>query len=316
MDTVFISERQKEWMQEQLFRQEGPFYHLHTEPVQDRNLLDWDEERVAVLNFLALTVRRFPVNLLAYALMNNHFHLILKGSEEDCISAFEAWKVRMGRYFSRRGKNGVLASVKAGLTPIHDLKQFRDEIAYVIRNAYVVRPDVNPLGDPWCSGYLYFNKTLPLSVFPEAVLRSFRERRKLTCSRDVQIPAGLTVHQGMLRPESFVNYALVEALFPNARKFTFWVFKNIEAQIETANRLGERPILTDEDILRLSLKVCRERFQASSVDRLTEDRKKELAVILKNEYYASNGQLARFAHLPPAVISTLFPLAEKERRKP
>lgn len=106
---------------------------------------------------------------------------------------------------------------------------------------------------------------------------------------------------------------MVEALFPNARKFTVWVFKNIEAQIETAQRLGERPVLTDEDILKISLKICRERYQTSSVDRLTEDRKKELAVILKNEYYASNGQLARFAHLPPAVISRLFPLADKNR---
>ena len=300
-------------MQEQLFQQEGPFYHLHTEPVQDRNILDWDTERIAVMNFLALTVQRSPVDLLAYALMNNHFHLILKGSEEDCISTFEAWKVRMERYFSRHGKKGILAPVKAGLTPILNLKQFRDEIAYVIRNAYVVRPDVNPLGDPWCSGYLYFNKMLPLGVFPPADQLGFRERRTLTCSRDVQVPAGLTVHQGMLRPESFVNYALVEALFPNARKFTVWVFKHIEAQIETAKRLGERPVLTDEDILKISLKICRERYQTSSVDRLTEDRKKELAVILKNEYYASNGQLARFAHLPPAVISRLFPLADKNR---
>ena len=35
----------------------------------------------------------------------------------------------MERYFSRHGKKGILAPVKAGLTPILNLKQFRDEIA-------------------------------------------------------------------------------------------------------------------------------------------------------------------------------------------
>ena len=308
--TFPVSEREEEWKREKLFRDEGPFYHLHTLPLQDRNILDEDNERKTIINITALTLQAFPVQMLAYALMTNHFHFILKGEEKDCQAFFESWKYRVVLFFSRHGKKGLSPLLEAGLTRIIDLKQFRDEIAYVVRNSYVVRPDVNPLGDPWCSGYLYYNKILPLIVGHPVSTLGYRERRRLTCSMNTDIPADFTVAEGMIRPESFVNYRLVEALFPNARKFTMWVFKNVEAQIEVAFRLGERPQVTDDDILRVSLQLCHEKYSANGPKSLSLDQKKQLATLLKNRYYASNGQLARYCNLSPASVAELFPLAE------
>ena len=305
------SEREEEWRKERLFREEGPFYHLHTLPLQDRNILDNDEERKTLVNITALALQHYPVQMLAYALMTNHFHFIIKGMEEDCQTFFEGWKYRVVQFFSRHGKKGLSPLLKAELTHIGDLKQFRDSIAYVVRNAYVVRTDVNPLGDPWCSGYLYFNKILPLITGQPAQTLAYRERRRLTCSMDVIIPSHLTVAEGMIRPESFVNYRLVEALFPNARKYTVWVFKNIEAQINIANSLGEKPQLTDDDILRVSLQLCHERFGTNGPKSLSPDQKKQLAILLKNQYYASNNQLARYCNLAPSLVAELFPLAER-----
>lgn len=306
------SEREEEWLRERRFREEGPFYHLHTLPLQDRNVIDHDGERRILLNITALTLRHYPVQMLAYALMNNHFHFILQGTERDCRDYFDGWKYRVTQFFSRHGKKGLSRRLDAGLTPIDDLKQFRDEIAYVIRNPYVVRPDVNPLAYPWCSGYLYFNELLPLVSSQSADTLTYRERRAITHSMDTDIPSPLTVHGGMIRPESFINYRLVESLFPGARKFTVWVFKNVEAQIEVACRLHEKPVLTDDDILRVSLQLCNEKFGTKGPKSLSTDQKQQLAVLLKNQYYASNSQLARYCNLAPAQVANIFPLAEKK----
>ena len=58
-----MTERQIEWMQEQLFREYGPFYHLSTKPLENGVIFQDDEERkVAIIsNSLLYNFRLNPV---------------------------------------------------------------------------------------------------------------------------------------------------------------------------------------------------------------------------------------------------------------
>ena len=218
----------------------------------------------------------------------------------------------LGMYFSRHGRAGVLDAVGVpGLTPITTLKQLRDEIAYVIRNPFVVRKDINPFAYPWCSGYLYFNPILSMLKQQPVSSLTLREKRSLTHSRDLPLPKDLTLVDGQVFPGSFVNYSLVESMFTDCRQFVFWVVKNVEAQVETALRLGEKPSLPDDDILSITLQICKKEFGVKGPSYLTETQKYALAKKLKYDYYASNGQVARFTGLPVRAVDALFPLAAK-----
>ena len=140
---------------------------------------------------------------------------------------------------------------------------------------------------------------------------TLRERRALTHSRDMVLPAGLTLAGGQVFPGSFVNYRLVESLFTDCRQFLFWVFKNIEAQVETSLRFGEKPSLTDDEIISVMWRVCRDDFGGKGPSLLTEPQKYDLAKRLKYDYYASNGQISRSIGLPPRTVDALFPLAAR-----
>lgn len=310
-----LTERQIEWMQERLFQESGPFYHLCTEPLEDGLIFENDEERKVAINLIATTAKEFHIGILAYALMSNHFHFIIQGELVDGLAFFNRLRKRLSNFLSRRGRPGVLDLVEVDPeTPaIGSLTQLRNEIAYVIRNPYVVRVDVNPLAYPWCSGFLYFNPFLTdlASTKPEDL--TYKEKREITRSPNPELDPSFRIRNGMIAPESFVNYRLVERLFPNARKFTWWVFKNVEAQCEVASRLGESPNLNDDELFLTAQQISKSQFGYDSVKELPQQQRRELAIILKNKWGASNGQAARIAKLEQRIVDALFPMTAKQR---
>ena len=307
-----VPQKRNEWELERLFREEGPFFHLHTEPLKTGVIFLSDEERVLALVYVAIAAECAGVEVLAYALMSNHFHFILRGSEARCRDFFSRFRAMLSLYFSRHGRSGVLDSVAEPTpTPIITLKQFRDEIAYVIRNPFVVRKDVNLFAYPWCSGFLYFNPMLSFLEQRSVGTLTLREKRALTHTRNAVLPNGLTLVGGQVFPGSFVNYRLVESMFTDCRQFMFWEFKNVEAQVQTALRLGEKPFLTDDEIISVTYRLCHEEYGVKGPSFLTEQQKQDLAKRLKYDYHASNGQICRGIGLQPRIVDSLFPLAAK-----
>jgi len=301
-----------EWELERLFQESGPFFHVHTEPLKTGVIFMTDEERMVAMVYFAIAAMLAGVEVLAFALMSNHFHFILRGQEGRCKSFYARFSKMLDLYFARHGRPGVLDPIRQPEpTPITTLKQLRDEIAYVIRNPFVVRRDVNPFAYTWCSGFLYFNPILSMLKQQPASALTLRQKRALTHSRDLPIPPGLTLVDGHVFPGSFVNYRLVESMFTDCRQFMFWVFKNVEALVETALRLGDKPSLPDDDILAVSLQLCKKEYGVKGPSYLTENQKHDLAKKLKYDYYASNGQVARFTGLPARTVDALFPLAAK-----
>ena len=308
-----MTERQIEWIQEQLFRESGPFYHLSTKPLENEIIFREDEERKVAINLMAITAKEFHIEILAFSLMSNHFHFIIRGELVDGLTFFRRLKKRLSNYFARRGRPGVLNNVKVDpeIPPIESLTQLRNEIAYVIRNPYVVRVDVNPFAWPWCSGYLYFNPLLSKLLSKRPNELSFKEKREITRATDPELDPTFRVRDGMIAPESFVNYMLVERLFPSARKFTWWVMKNVEAQVEVAHRMDEKPNLNDDELFKTAQQISRKQFCYDSVKELSFQQRKELGIILKNKWGASNGQVARIAQLEQRIVDAMFPLTAK-----
>ncbi len=306
-----LSEKQIEMQQQRLFAENAPFYHLHTAPLEGL-LFETDRERKQAINFMGILSS--DIEILAYQIMSNHLHGILRGSENRCVAFCLSLFDRLKRYLSRHGRPGVLTRPDFALTPITTLKQFRDEVSYVLRNAFVVRTDVNPLSDPWSTGFLYYNPLLRfIPVRPVSDL-TVHGRRALIASMDSSVREGLTVLDDYIFPGSFVNYQLVESLFPNARKFLFSLFKNIESQVEAALRLGEKPILCDEELWVLVCRICRSDYYKERPADLNEEQRVQLAVKLKNRYFISNAQLTRTLKISPQVADTLFPLSANLKR--
>lgn len=311
-----MTERQIERMQERLFSESGPFYHLSTKPLENDVIFQDDEERKVAVNLIAILAKETHVDILAFAIMSNHFHFIIKGELVDGIEFFRRLKKRLSNFFARRGRSGImdLVDVDPDTPVISTLNQFRNEIAYVIRNPYVARTDVNLFAYPWCSGYLYFNPHLECLCSKSVNELSYKEKRDITRATDPQLDPQFRVRNGMIAPESFVNYKLVESLFPSARKFLWWVLRNVEAQHEVASRLGERVFLNDDELFVIAQQLARSQFGRDGVKELRIQQRKEIAIVLKNKWNVSNGQAARIAQLDPRTVDDMFPLTAKRKQ--
>lgn len=298
---------------EKRFNETGTFYHLSTEPIEDDVVFATEKDLAMVNNLIALAIGTSNCILLAMAIMSNHLHFILEGSKVDCLAFFEDLRNRLQRVFVRYGKGGIISRMNPGLVDIMNLKQLRDEIAYVIRNPFVIRTDVNPFAFEWCSGYLYFNPLLDCGGVPANELKG-RALREFTHTRiEEPLPKEILVNDGVANPSSFIDYKRAELFFDNARQFVMWVLKNVEGQVETASRHGELPHINDDEMFALSRTLCRSMFKVNSPKDLSEEDKKRLALKLKSEYGASNGQAARCSNLQLSVVNQMFPLSARSK---
>ena len=139
---------------------------------------------------------------------------------------------------------------------------------------------------------------------------TYSVRRAVKHERDASMKTSFRIRDHTITPESFVDYPLVMALFENARQFVWWVIRNVEAHSATAARLGEKGILTDEEVYMLTLHCCKKEYGVDTVKLLTQQQKTSLVRTLKYEYGANNKQLSRCTGIPLTFVEEMFPRSQ------
>ena len=163
-----------------------PFFHVCSKPV-DAILFSNDQDKKAALVNLSIAAGDTAATILAYAIMSNHFHTVISGNNPERF--YQRFGELVNHYLARHGHVGYALSIEPTIVPITTLSQLMDEIAYVIRNQYVVDKSVNPLSHIWCSGYLYFNPITDMLMrglrYTPVSSLSARKRFLLTYSRNL-----------------------------------------------------------------------------------------------------------------------------------
>jgi REP element-mobilizing transposase RayT len=270
-----------------------------------------EKELTIILNAIAITVVLFDCKILAFAVMSNHLHFILEGPERECLKFFFSLKERLTNYFRRNGRAGLTDSMDPGCTEITSLKQLRDEIAYVIRNPYVARNDINPFACQCTSGYLYFNPMLKKEGVPADTLKGRALRDFTHTHKGIESGNRIYVLDGVAQAWSFVDYERTMSFFDNAQQFMTYTLKSVEAQVEVALRYNEKVSLNDQELFSVAIKLAREMFNCNKLSELKVKEKMELAMMLKNKYQTPNAQLARTIGLPQREVNAMFPLGVK-----
>jgi len=298
---------------ERLFKESGPFFHVCSKPVADVIFHDDAEKNLAVL-YLAIAARETKTVVLSYYIMSNHVHVLLKGYGPKAF--YERFASLVNNYMRRHGRKDSLLPTDPTIVPVNTLAHFKEEVAYILRNRFVVDSGENPFTSVWSSGFLYFNPRLEelFTTVPYVSSEQLSKRKvmQLTCTTDgALLPPGLRFINGYLDPSCFVDYKLVELLFVNARQFVFSMFKNVESQAEVAQRLGEEFFLPDEEAYKVAWKYSKTTWAIDDLKKLGPIQKRELAKHMKLTYSSSNGQLVRITGLTEPEVNALFPLSAK-----
>lgn len=287
---------------ERFFIERGPFYYITTEN------LNWllyqnREEFIMGTNILAISAARSGFTIVDDVQMNNHHHVMGAGTAEQAKTFADLLHGAERKYQTSLGRPHLKVwDIKIDRVP--DLKQFRNQVAYTDRNAYVARIDSMPMGYAWGSANLFFNGNLWLmnEGVPFAEVGG-REKRTICRSHEVELPANYRAYGGMILRRSFVEYHTTERLFNSANQYFTMLTKRGEADIEMAQLLGERIQLPHEEVLQIVGKW----FSGKRISDLKYEEKLQTAQKMKQRLASSNRQIIQITGLSPEDVDRLFP---------
>lgn len=126
----------------------GPYHHVFNRGARHLPIFGDDDDRA---HYLRLISRFFHAPVVhAYALMGNHYHLLVEGDVTELSAAMKGLGENYTRRFNRKyGFDGPLFRSRYRSKPITNVAYLRHAVRYIHRN-----PVVDGLGDwsyPWSS---------------------------------------------------------------------------------------------------------------------------------------------------------------------
>ena len=306
---------------EAAFQRGGPYWHLYTDGEEMPIIFAEPADFVFGITLLGMIVAEVPgCRIITFALMSNHIHIILAGSEENVRAFFSLFRERLQRYLARKKRYWPVERFEASLFRIPDLRALRSEIIYVNRNGYVVSPDCTPFSYWWSAGAYFFNPMaglLPTRAFAEMTLR---ERREMCHCREAALPEHYRVWLCLplsenktvgpvLSVSSFCALSEAESFFRDAHQYFRLLGRDHEAQAELARRLGDKVFLTDDELFGAVCAMCAKEYDVSNPVLVPADQKLNLARKMHFDYNASNKQIQRMLRLSSTIVDDLFPNA-------
>ena len=305
MGMMTFNERERvcQWV----FDENGPFWHLYTDGTKIGDIFITEEDFKLGMTLLAVCAILYPTaELVTFELMKNHLHLIMRGSREDCLEFFRRLKIRLRRIFMKTGHVVDWDRFHHDILPIKTLKDLRNEIIYVNRNAYVANSCYTPYNYPWGAGWVYFSPVVDLvstKSVPEVGICRVRE---LTHYRDVYDLMSLKFIGDVPFVSSFCRIDLGERMFQDPRSYFNLLTRNAESFSQIASRLKDSVFLTDDELFVIAVKCAAEDY-STKLSLLTHEQKIQLARKLHYQYKASNQLLRRVLKLDIALLNEMFP---------
>ncbi len=132
--------------------QKDAYYHVLNRGNGGMTLIHKPEDSHAFLKVLGEGQDKYPVELLAFCLMTNHWHLVVRPREADALGAFMRWvsvtHVRRHHAHYHSGRGGHLYQGRFKGFPIQDDRHFLTVCRYVeanpLRAALVERAELWP----------------------------------------------------------------------------------------------------------------------------------------------------------------------------
>ena len=283
------------------------YYHYCSKGFTREILFKSDEEFIAGINRIAICIllslkNGRSVAILAFCLMDNHFHFILYGTEADCDAFVADYKKLTGMWISKHRGAALMEKIEIGHWFVPQYK-LGEKIIYVLRNPVAAGLRVTAQGYRWSSAYYMFSNWIPDSVAMASDL-SARALSKIFCSNEV-IPRNWRIAGRMVWPPSFFNVKAAEAPFKSIGSFMFDLNNgNIDKEAEE-EMMGGAFSLPDAEVRIHAVQYGISNFRKDSISKCSADERLTIARLLKAELKCNAKQLARVLRLSPEDLRLL-----------
>lgn len=307
---VSFLEKEKEC--ERCFEEAGPFVFVTANSLS-RAVFKTREDFISARNATAVNVSRSDLDCYMDTLMSTHAHWLFgRADSGKCMTFWKGFKKAI--IIKERKEDADISELQnweCFCKPVDNLRYFRSLCAYIARNAPLSRTDVIPTGYEWCSANLFFNDNA--SQRDHGTLYSevpFREKRLICRTRDLELPDNYRVIGGAITKESYTKFPGIENMFSSASQFWRQLNRNVETDIELANAIGERIVISDEELYNSVSAWCRKELHLErGIRDLSEEQKILSARRMRELYGSGNKQIARVLALDLQIVDRIFPIS-------
>ena len=274
------------------------FFHVCT----DGRSLPWmfqdESDFIAGVNRIGICHLRTKVKVIAYVLMTNHVHFVLRGRERQCKKFITLYKQLTGTWVhAKYGLNDYLKQLPVNIILLDTEERLLNTIAYIDRNPVIAGYRFLPTEYPWGSARYIFRSTQDdmdtkyLSTF------SIRNQRVLLGTR-IKLPGEWRVdNKGMICPYSFIDLSIVETYFKTPVRYSYFLAKKLEGSIEMEIESSRKDFISDKELREIVKKLIQEEYNKSCVAELDLDGRLSIAKKLRYRYGSTLKQISRMVHI-------------------
>ena len=283
------------------FRLKKKYYHLCSRGTNLDLLFHCDDEFKEAMNIIGICAWKIPVEILAFCVMDNHFHFVLHG-EESIVKQFSSRIALM--YKTRRGRRenaGPLEKIKWSVNLIDNLNYLKNSIAYILRNPWMGGFHGMLSSYPWSSISLYFLYSTSLARYIGGC-RSIEEvpiteQRRLLGTREILPKEWLITPDGYIWPGNYVSWHEVEDIFEHPQDFLWRILKVNEARKMNMDLNAHLIQISDQEVQHAALRHAKQLFNKENIHDLHREQRLQISKLLIDELGASQKQLGKILHL-------------------
>lgn len=261
--------------------------------------------RIAVCSLLSKKDGN-EVIVIAFCLMDNHWHFILYGNEDACWRFVRRYKKLTSMWITEHRGTPLIEVPGIGLWPIPNEK-IVDKITYVLRNPVAAGMGIHPAAYRWSSATLMFSKAN--SAFwgkrnTEEI--SMKGKRRIAYTRQM-LPDSWTVGpDSMIWPGNYVNFKIAERFYGALGKYMFAMNNsNVDKDTEM-EMLDGGPSIADGEIKLKALSLAEKEFGKKTINECSVLERVAIARSLKKEYGCNSKQLARVVQVNPKELKLVL----------
>lgn len=282
-----------------IFARMRKVYLLTTAHLEDRLWFREEEDFWVGMNYVAIeSACRKEVGVLAFVLMSNHLHFVLRGYPEDVLLFVNRLKHRYALYYRRKyGVKEFLRGNGVDIRPVpYEDEAVERAVAYVQMNPVAANICSHPSQYPWGSGNCFFSVSRPEGRPVKDF--SIRALNRLLHSFCPSLPSKWRIGtDGYILPSSYVDVEDVEACFRTPKRMNFFLSNSSKARKRMESADANLPAFRDQTILTALPELCRSLFGKETFNALQADEQTELARQLRLRFSSDANQIARVCGL-------------------
>lgn len=290
------------------------FYHMFANGDDSRNFIISPKDFFAAFNRIGVCAANSSAQVVSFSIEDTHPHVLLFGTEHDCIKFKNAYLLSTLRYIAANRGSLYDVILNYELYPVKSEDYLKNVAVYTIFQATKDGKKVMPYDYIWGSGALYFRpeKWIPVWMVdadgraqkpvPIGTLTA-REKEAMLHSRK-PVPDDWLICNGFLLPQNYVDIEMFESIYQTHNCYRVFLANSKKKDDTVTTKMSKVRGMMIEDIeaRKISAAVCYSFFHKHDARWLNTNQRLMLAKELRAQYYLSFRQLATLCRLPETEI--------------